>query len=228
MSDPVTATPQPRWEENRDRARRFVKKWDGETRERAEKDSFWNDLLDVFGVDRRQVARFEAVAKRYSTGRTGFIDLFWPGRVLAEHKTAGKSLDDALAQALDYLPGMDPEDVPPVVVACDFREFIVRDLDTGETHRFPLASLPDRLEIFGLLEGRDRRRYDSDEDVNLAATGLLAAFHDVLRANGYPDHERRTLLTGSCSAFSPTTRGSGRWDCSRTSCASTRVPTGAT
>lgn len=195
MSDPVTATAQPRWEENRDRARRFVKKWDGETRERAEKDSFRNDLLDVFGVDRRQVARFEAVAKRYSTGRTGFIDLFWPGRVLAEHKTAGKSLDDALAQALDYLPGMDPEDVPPVVVACDFREFIVRDLDTGETHRFPLASLPDRLEIFGLLEGRDRRRYDSDEDVNLAATGLLAAFHDVLRANGYPDHERRTLLT---------------------------------
>jgi len=195
MSDPVTATAQPRWEENRDRARRFVKKWDGETRERAEKDSFWNDLLDVFGVDRRQVARFEAVAKRYSTGRTGFIDLFWPGRVLAEHKTAAKSLDDALAQALDYLPGMDPEDVPPVVVACDFREFIVRDLDTGETHRFPLASLPDRLEIFGLLEGRDRRRYDSDEDVNLAATGLLAAFHDVLRANGYPDHDRRTLLT---------------------------------
>jgi len=136
MSDPVTATARPRWEEHRDRARRFVKKWDGETRERAEKDSFWNDLLDVFGVDRRQVARFEAVAKRYSTGRTGFIDLFWPGRVLAEHKTAGKSLDDALAQALDYLPGMDPEDVPPVIVACDFREFIVRDLDTGETHRF--------------------------------------------------------------------------------------------
>lgn len=194
MSDTTTAV-LPRWEDNRDRARRFVAKWEGEKRERAEKDSFWNDLLDVFGVDRRQVARFEAVARRYSTGRTGFIDLFWPGRLLAEHKTAGKSLDDALAQALDYLPGMDPDDVPGVVVACDFREFVVHDLDTGTQERFPLASLPERLEQFGLLEGRERRRYDSDEDVNLAATGLLAAFHDVLAANGYPDHERRALLT---------------------------------
>ncbi len=195
MSDATAGAALPRWEENRDRARRFVTKWDGESRERAEKDSFWNDLLDVFGVDRRQVARFEAVAKRYSTGGTGFIDLFWPGRLLAEHKTAGKSLDDAMEQALDYLPGMDPDDVPGVVVACDFREFVVHDLDAATTERFPLASLPDRLELFGLLEGRDRRRYDSDEDVNLAATGLLAAFHDALKANGYPDHERRVLLT---------------------------------
>ncbi len=82
MSDVTAAAALPRWEENRDRARRFVTKWDGESRERAEKDSFWNDLLDVFGVDRRQVARFEAVAKRYSTGGNGFIDLFWPGRLL--------------------------------------------------------------------------------------------------------------------------------------------------
>lgn len=194
MTSTTLATP-PRWEENRDRARRFVTKWTGERRERAEKDSFWNDLLDVFAVDRRQVARFEAVAKRYSTGRTGYIDLFWPGRLLAEHKTAGRSLDAAMVQALDYLPGMDPDDVPGVVVACDFQEFLVHDLDAGSTERFALQDLPDRLELFGLLEGRDRRRYDSDEDVNLAGTGLLAAFHDVLQANGYPDHERRVLLT---------------------------------
>ncbi len=147
MSDATAGAALPRWEENRDRARRFVTKWDGESRERAEKDSFWNDLLDVFGVDRRQVARFEAVAKRYSTGRNGFIDLFWPGRLLAEHKTAGKSLDDAMEQALDYLPGMEPDDVPGVVVACDFREFVVHDLDASTTERFPLASLPDRLEL---------------------------------------------------------------------------------
>lgn len=149
----------------------------------------------MFGVERRQVARFESVARRYSTGRHGFIDLFWPGRLLVEHKTTGSDLDEALTQALDYLPGMEDEDVPAVVIACDFREFLVYFLDTQERERFPLAALVDRLELFGLLEGRDRRRYDSDEDVNLAATALLARFHDALEAAGYPDHQRRVLLT---------------------------------
>lgn len=185
----------PRYEENRERARRFVKSWAGETRERAEKDTFWNELLAVFGVDRRQVARFEPVARRYSTGRHGFIDLFWPGRLLVEHKRAGEDLDAAMRQAKDYLPGMDAEDVPAVVVTCDFSEFVVDDLDSGQQERFPLSDLPNKLELFGLLEGRDRRRYDSEEDVNLAATELLAGFHDALRDAGYPDHHRRVLLT---------------------------------
>lgn len=196
VPQPETEPPlRPRWEDNRDRARAFAARWAGETDERREKDTFWNELLDVFGVQRRQVARFEALAQRYSTGGRGFIDLFWPGRLLAEHKTAGRSLDEAMRQAQDYLPGMDPEDVPKVLVACDFREFLVRDLDTGADERFPIASLPDRLELFGLLDGRDRRRYDSDEDANLEATARLARFHDALKTAGYPDHERRVLLT---------------------------------
>jgi hypothetical protein len=95
----------PRYEEYRERVRRFAKSWAGEKRERAEKDTFWNELLAVFGVDRRQVDRFEPVARRYSTGRHGFIDLFWPGRLLVEHKSAGEDLDAAMKQAKDYLPG---------------------------------------------------------------------------------------------------------------------------
>ncbi|MCM3849567.1 hypothetical protein ND486_25560 [Pseudonocardia sp. DR1-2] len=192
MSTPAVP---PRYEENRAHARRFAEAWAGERRERAEKDTFWNEFLAVFGVERRQVARFEPVAQRYSTGRHGFIDVFWPGRLLVEHKAAGKDLDQAMEQAKDYLPGMAAEDVPPVLVACDFSEFVVHDLDTGTDERFPLSELPNKLEVFGLLDGRDRRRYDSDEDVNLAATELLAGFHDALREMGYPDHHRRVLLT---------------------------------
>ncbi len=185
----------PRYEENRDRARTFVKKWQGERRERAEKDSFWNDFLLIFGVERRQVARFEAVVTRYSTGRHGFIDLFWPGRLLVEHKSAGEDLEKAMRQALDYLPGMDENDVPAVVVVCDFEHFLVHDMDTGTTERFLLNNLPMKLELFGLLEGRDRRSFDSDEDVNLAATEHIARFGEVLEAHGYPEHQRRVLLT---------------------------------
>ncbi|GAB3471934.1 N-6 DNA methylase [Kineococcus endophyticus] len=178
------------------RARTFVTTWAGEQRERAEKDTFWNELLAVFGVNRRQVARFEPVARRYSTGRHGFIDLLWPGRLLVEHKSAGADLDVAMEQAMDYLPAMDEADLPQLIIVCDFARFLVRDLDADTTTAFILEQLPDHLDAFGILTGHDRR-LDAEpvEDVNLRATALLADFHDALWEAGYPDHSRRVLLT---------------------------------
>ena len=61
--------------EIRDRARAFAKEWAGETSERAEAQSFWNDFFNVFGVSRRRVAVFEQKARRFS-GRTRNSPLF--------------------------------------------------------------------------------------------------------------------------------------------------------
>ena len=47
------------WNEIRHRAIAFSKEWQGETREAAERQSFWNDFFNVFGVRRRTVATFE-------------------------------------------------------------------------------------------------------------------------------------------------------------------------
>jgi len=196
ISTVTPANPPLGWPEVQHRAHTFVTTWAGERRERAEKDTFWNELLAVFGVNRRQVARFEPVARRYSTGRHGYIDLLWPGRLLVEHKSAGADLDVAMKQAMDYLPAMDDADSPQLIIVCDFTRFLVRDLDAGTTAAFTLEQLPDHLDAFGILTGHDRR-LDAEpvEDVNLRATGLLADFHDALRAAGYPDHSRRALLT---------------------------------
>ncbi|WP_446698873.1 type IIL restriction-modification enzyme MmeI [Aestuariimicrobium sp. T2.26MG-19.2B] len=50
------------------------------TRERAEAQSFWNDLLEAFGMTRRERGgAFERPARRASTDSTGYIDLFIPG-----------------------------------------------------------------------------------------------------------------------------------------------------
>jgi hypothetical protein len=76
------------WNEIRHRAITFAKEWKGETREAAERQTFWNEFFNVFGVRRRTVATFEEPVKKLS-GDWGFIDLFWPGRLLAEHKSAG-------------------------------------------------------------------------------------------------------------------------------------------
>ena len=37
------------WNEIKDRALKFSNEWAEETKERAEKDSFWNDFFNVFG-----------------------------------------------------------------------------------------------------------------------------------------------------------------------------------
>lgn len=72
-------------------AQAFAADWVGVDSERAESQSFWNDLLTVFGVSRRRKGvLFERSARRASTGHSGRIDVFWPGLMLAEQKSAGK------------------------------------------------------------------------------------------------------------------------------------------
>ena len=91
------------WNEIRHRAIAFSKEWRGETREAAERQSFWNDFFNVFGVRRRTVATFEEPVRKLS-GDWGFIDLFWPGRLLAEHKSAGEDACATLSTALPETP----------------------------------------------------------------------------------------------------------------------------
>ena len=86
------------WNEIRHRAIVFSKDWRGVTREAAERQTFWNEFFNVFGVRRRTVATFEEPVRKL-TGDWGFIDLFWPGRLLVEHKSAGEDLGKATRKA---------------------------------------------------------------------------------------------------------------------------------
>ncbi len=184
------------WQDIAVSAGQFAARWADQTKERPGTASFWDGFLGVLGIDRKQVARFEAVAKRYSTGRVGFIDMLWPGRLLVEQKSAGEDLAAAMRQAKDYLPSMAAVDVPRLVVVCDFQQWVVEDLDAGITRAFPLRELPANLDMFGFLVGRDRHKPAGDETaVNLAATDLLATVGDELDAAGYDEHQRRVLLS---------------------------------
>ena len=99
------------WNEIKTRAAAFVHEWRDETREHAEAKTFWDDFLRVFGVDRRRVATFEEAVKK-AGGKQGFIDLFWPGVLIAEHKSRGRDLDRAYGQALDYFPNLPDDKLP--------------------------------------------------------------------------------------------------------------------
>lgn len=154
------------WNEIRARATAFAKEWADEARERAEAQSFWNDFFEVFGVKRRRVAVFEKqVAKLPNGGQLaqGRIDLFWPGTLLAEHKSAGKDLTAAFGQALDYFSGLDANEIPRYVVVSDFARFRLTDLESGKQWEFTLAQLPKRIELFGFIAGY-QTQHIRDED----------------------------------------------------------------
>lgn len=175
----------------RDAARAFVLEWGGESYERGEAQTFWTHLLQVFGVDRRRVnAAFEQHARRSSTGGLGYIDLLWPGMLLAEHKSLGRNLEDAMTQALDYLESLDDKHFPRFVVVSDFAELRVLDLNDPErmVTSFPLADLPNQIDRLLPLAGYTSRHFADEEAVNVTAAELLGQVYDEIASTGYTGH----------------------------------------
>lgn len=101
----------------------FANEWQGETYEKGETQSFYNEFFEVFGIRRRKVASFEEPVKKLG-GRQGFIDLFWKGVLLVEHKSAGRSLAPAKTQALEYFPGLRDSELPRYILLSDFQTFM--------------------------------------------------------------------------------------------------------
>ena len=80
------------WNEIKSRAITFTNEWKNEAQEHAEAKSFWDAFFNVFGISRRRIATFEQSVKKINQ-KQGFIDLFWSGMLLVEHKSKGKDLD---------------------------------------------------------------------------------------------------------------------------------------
>lgn len=120
------------WNEIRTRASRFAAEFADACYERGETQSFYNEFFEVFGVKRRRVASFEEPIKLLGTKR-GFIDLFWKGVLLVEHKSAGRSLVPAKSQALAYFPGLKDAELPRYILLSDFQTFELHDLEEGVT-----------------------------------------------------------------------------------------------
>lgn len=181
--------------EIRERARAFAKEWAGETSERAEAQSFWNDFFHVFGKKRRSLAVYEQKAKRFTGKASGRIDLFWPGVMLAEHKSAGVDLDAAFDQATDYFAGLKESEKPQYILVSDFQRFRLYDLDGSEPHvEFPLANLHREIGRFGFISGYQTRIYKEEDPVNVQAAERMGRLHDALKAAGYEGHALEVLL----------------------------------
>jgi hypothetical protein len=173
------------WNEIKDRALKFSREWADEASEDAEAKSFWDGFFEVFGVPRRRVGTFEKKVKKLD-GKDGFIDLLWKGVLLVEHKSRGKDLDRAHAQARDYFAGLSDAELPKYLLVSDFARFRLYDLETGEPPvEFGLSELHKHVRRFGFIAGYQARTYKDEDPVNVQAAERMGKLHDALKASGY-------------------------------------------
>jgi hypothetical protein len=181
------------WNEIRDRARRFVKTWADAHDEASHAKPFWIDFFEAFGVSDRRVATFEYAVQKFHGGR-GRADLFWRGMLLVEQKSRGKDLDEAFAQAQEYLEGIAQRDLPRLVIVCDFARFRLHNLDDGSRTEFSLAQLPEKIRHFAFIAGYTPQVIREQDPVNVKAAETLGRLHDALKAAGYTGHPLEVLL----------------------------------
>ena len=162
-----------------------IEQWKAENRHSTDSShdqQFCGDLLDCFGVNARDLYLYQRSAKRASTGRTGKIDMFMPGKVIGEAKSLGVSLDDAYAQALDYLLGgtIANSHMPAYVVCSNFETLRVTRLNrtyVGDSAdwdiTFPLAEIDEHIEQLAFLADYETSAYREEEKASLEASRLM-------------------------------------------------------
>jgi len=181
------------WNEIKARALTFSKEWEHETNEHAEAKPFWEQFFAVFGIDRKRIAQYEASVKKLGN-KQGFIDLFWPGNLMIEHKSKGKDLEKAFYQAIDYFQGLKEHELPKYILVSDFERFRLHDLDTGATHEFKLNELSTHVHLFGFIAGYQKRSYKDEDPVNIEAAERMGKLHDALEEAGYTGHALEVYL----------------------------------
>ena len=181
------------WNEIRSRALSFSKEFANAHYEKGETQTFYNEFFNIFGVNRRRVATFEEPVKKLGN-KQGFIDLLWKGVLLVEQKSEGWDLTKAKKQALDYFPGLKDNELPQYVLACDFQNFELYDIDNNKEYKFKLSELADNIEIFGFLAGYEKKEYKDFQQANIEASELMGKLYDQLKESGYAQHDLELFL----------------------------------
>jgi hypothetical protein len=187
-------------DELQDAAEQFAKDYANVTDEKSEGQNFMRDLCRVYKLESRHAVRFEHRVKGVGRKNTNFVDGFFPGLLLVEMKTAGKDLDVAYAQALDYVGQLKkPEEKPQHILVCDFQNLHLYDEREPEAVRrapvkFKLGDFRQHVNELDFLLGYERLIIERQEKANIEAAGRLGDLHDAIKATGYQGKDLQTLL----------------------------------
>ena len=126
----------------------------------------------------------------------GYIDLFWPHVLLAEHKSSGYDLKKAMEQAGEYFLSIKDSSRPAYLLACNFQRFHLVDIERKKSHHFGLHELEKNIALFDFMDGeRSRPERVKSDPVNIRASEIMGEIHDTLEDTGYPRGDTEYLLT---------------------------------
>jgi hypothetical protein len=182
------------WEAIKSKAVRFSRRWEDGKDEISEGQNFVREFMAVFGADDiKAVGEFESgVRKDEGFGR---LDFFWKSMIAIEMKSRGKDLKKAYNQLKDYVLHLPGDEIPDLLMVCDFAVIKLYRRTTGENWTFKTKKLSENVHRFANIAGYETvRGYEGQIAVNVKAAEKMAKLHDELKLFGYDGQELEVYL----------------------------------
>jgi len=173
----------------------FVKQWANVVgKERANYQKFWLTLIrDVLGVDKPEnFIQFEVPVQ---LAHKSFIDGYFPDtKVIVEQKSYGVDLEREITQsdgskltpyeqARRYVTGLPLSMHPTKIVTCNFREFLIYDMETLTAPTcITLDQLPEKFHVLDFLIDVHQNKLRIELELSLQAGEIVAKIYDALLA----------------------------------------------
>lgn len=193
--------------EQKKAARQFAEQWKDRGYEKGESQSFWIDLLhSVMGIERPQdIITFED--KVNIDKSNGFIDGYiHTTKVMIEQKGSNKDLrapirqsDGTLLtpfqQAKRYITELPVSEHPRWVVTCNFRSFLVYDMDNphGEPEEIMLENLEREYYRLRFLTETRAEHIQKELEVSMQAGEIIGNIYDELLKEYHNPESESTL-----------------------------------
>ena len=184
----------------------FAARWEGKGYERGESQLFWADLLtNVYGVENLPgFLRYEEqVASMVDS--TNFIDVHIPStKVLIEQKSInidlrkpvkrGDGYITPFLQAKLYIVNMPQSEHPKWVVTCNFKSFLVYDMDqpNSEPEEILLKDLATEYYRLKFLVDSQSEHISKEMEVSMQAGDIVGKIYDALLKQ-YDDNSPEAL-----------------------------------
>lgn len=176
-------------------AKAFAARWAGKGYEKGESQTFWIELLQqVLGVERPfDIISFENQVK---LANTSFIDAYIePTKVLIEQKSIDKDLRapikqsdgsmlNPFQQAKRYVSELPVSRHPKYIVTCNFKSFLVYDMDNpqGEPFEILLENLEKEYHLLNFLIDDGKAEFKHEIEVSVKAGSIVGEIYDALLA----------------------------------------------
>lgn len=183
----------------------FAERWKGKGYEKGDSQLFWTELLtEVYGVE--NPSSFVRYEEQVKVDKTNFIDGHIPStRVLIEQKSIDKDLRKGIVQsdgtilnpfqqAKRYVANMPLSEHPRWIVTCNFKEFLVYDMEqpNGEPEQILLEDLGKEYYRLQFLVDAKSEHLRKEMEVSMQAGDIVGKIYEALLKQ-YDDNSPEAL-----------------------------------